>query len=268
MHWNGSEWESFDTGPWAGVDLWWLHVGEDVVTAVGSSGTILELDRATGELRDAGGPGGEGTFFGVWGASEDELWAVGGTVSDTVPPLLWSNQGGAWQDARGDLGEAGETFFKIHGNASDAVIVGTGGLALRKVDGSWTESPTGVTDRLLTVDVGVEETVAVGGTSNGLALHLVGDSWIDESPDFQLPINGVCSGGGMLRAVGGRDAVHTWTDGAWSTPNPNELPTSLGLDYHACWLGSDGSFWGVGGNLVQLSDGFVVREGRGKVSPL
>lgn len=268
VHWNGSAWERFDTSAWAGVDLWWLYPGDQVVTVVGSGGTILELDRATGDLRDAGGPGGAGTFFGVWGDSGDDLWAVGGTVTETVPPLLWRNQGDGWADARGELGAAGDTFFKIHGNADGAVIVGTGGLALRKVGGDWVETSTGVTERLLTVDVGPEETVAVGGTSNGLVLHLDGEIWTNESPEFQLPINGVCSGGGVIKAVGGRDALHTWTDGAWTTPDPGELPTSLGLDYHACWLGPDGTFWSVGGDLVQLTQGFMVREGPGEVDPL
>ncbi|MCO4773210.1 MAG: hypothetical protein KDA24_24465 [Deltaproteobacteria bacterium] len=268
LHWDGSAWERFDTSGFAGVDLWWLHVGGTRVTAVGTGGTIVALDRTSGDITDLGGPGGDGIFFGVWGPSEDDLWAVGGDPAGASMPLLWRDTGSGWADALGGLGEVGQTYFKVHGSGSEAVIVGSGGLTLRNEGSGFALLDSPVSDSLLTVDVGAEQTVAVGGAGNGLALHLEDGAWVDRSPEFQPAINGVCSGGGGLRAVGARDTLHTWADGAWTSPEPGELPTNLALDYHACWIGPGGTFWGVGGDLIRLERGFVVREGRGSVADL
>ena len=262
-HWDGAAWDSIDTSAWAGVDLWWLSVQEDVVEAVGSGGTILRLDRETGTITDHG-PGGDATFFGVVGDAA-EGWAVGGQPSATVAPLLWRRSGDTWADAQAGVGTDGDVFFKAHGTRDDLVVVGNFGLSMRWDGAAWTELDTGVDVSLLTVDVGAEATVAVGGAGSATILHLEDGAWVDHSPELQPGVNGVCSGGGLLRAVGATDSLHTWDGAAWTSPAPGDLPTDLFLDYHGCWIDDDGTFWGVGGNLFALDQGFVVREGRGTV---
>ena len=265
LHWDGTAWERIDTSSYAGVDLWWLAVRPDRVTAVGSGGTILTLDRESGDIVSEG-PGGDATFFGV---IDDGVtrWAVGGNPAATVAPLLWRNTTGAWEDAQAasGVGSDGDVFFKIAGSGDDLVLVGNFGLSMRFDGTAWTELDTGTDVSLLTVDVGAEQTVGVGGAGNGVILHLESGAWVDRSPELQPGINGVCSGGGRLRAVGATDSMHTWEEGAWTTPSPSELPTNLFLDYHGCWFDSDGTFWGVGGNLFTLTRGFLVREGVGTV---
>lgn len=264
-HWDGAAWERIDTGAWAGVDLWWMAVREDTVTAVGSGGTILVLDRASGQITSEG-PGGDAKFFGV---IDDGVtrWAVGGDPAATVPPLLLRDTGAGWEDAQAELGAGsdGDVFFKIAGTGDDLVLVGNFGLSMRFDGTTWSDLDTMVDSTLLTVDVGAEHTVAVGGAGNGLILHLESGAWVDRSPEFQPGVNGVCSGGGRLRAVGVTDSIHTWEGDAWTTPSPSDLPTNLFLDYHGCWIDEEGTFWGVGGNLFQLTRGFLVREGVGKV---
>ncbi len=262
-HWDGAAWERIDTSAFAGVDLWWLAVRDDVVTAVGSGGTILTLDRASGQITSEG-PGGDATFFGVIDDGTTR-WAVGGNPAATVAPLLWRHTGGAWEDAQAGVGSDGDVFFKIAGSDDSLVLVGNYGLSKRFDGAAWSDLDTGVDVPLLTVDVGAEQTVAVGGAGNGVILHLESDAWVDRSPELQPGINGVCSGAGRLRAVGATDSIHTWQEGAWTTPSPSDLPTNLFLDYHGCWLDAEGTFWGVGGNLFQLTRGFLVREGVGTV---
>ena len=268
LHWDGSAWIEVDTSDFAGTDLRWLRAGTDRITAVGTGGTILGVDRASLEVTSLGGPGGTGTFFGVWGPSDDDLWAVGGEPTTAELPLLWRDAGSGWEDARGDVGVVGDTFFKVHGRSDEAVIVGTRGLSLRWDGAAWSAMDPVTDQSLLTVDVGAEQTVAVGGGGNGLALHWESGDWVDRSPEFQPAINGVCSGAGQLRAVGARDSIHSWEEGEWTTPNPGELPTSLALDYHGCWISPAGTFWGVGGQLIELTQGFVVRDGVGSVEAL
>ena len=235
----------------------------DTVEAVGSQGTILRLDRASGTITSHG-PGVGGTFFGVVG-DVDGGWAVGGDPAATSAPLLWRRTGDAWADAQPGAGADGDVFFKVHGSPGDLVLVGNFGLSMRWDGAAWTDLDTGVDVSLLTVDVGAEQTVAVGGAGSATMLHLTDGAWVDRSPELQPGVNGVCSGGGRLRAVGATDSLHTWTDGAWTSPAPSELPTDLFLDYHGCWFDGEGTFWAVGGNLFQLDQGFLVREGTGAV---
>ncbi|MCB9689959.1 MAG: hypothetical protein H6738_24360 [Alphaproteobacteria bacterium] len=268
-HYDGSVWTHLDTSAWAGAELWWVWVGADEVVLVGDEGTILEHDRATGTLAAVPGIDAGTNFFGVWGASADDLWAVGWTEDGDGPPALWRRQGGAWsaQDVSG-VADAGETFFKVHGaSANDAWIVGTGGLSAHWDGAAWTRVPTDAdtdtsTTLLLTVDVG-ERPIAVGGAGNGVILEWDGAAWRDVSPSFQPGLNGVCSGAGAVWAVG-LHGSRAWRDGSgWTAESPVDVTPLTLDDWHGCAVDPEGGLWTVGGHISSrpLTDGVLGYQG-------
>src|SRR5690606_16900636 len=76
MHYDGAAWERVETGQSDG-DLWWVF-GFDggPVFMGGGGGVILRHEGGTFTVMDT--PTTD-TVFGIWGASPDDMWAVGGT---------------------------------------------------------------------------------------------------------------------------------------------------------------------------------------------
>jgi hypothetical protein len=280
LNWDGDSWATLDTAEWDGVELWWVWATADEAVFVGSRGAILELDRGSGAVTQVDGPDAETTFFGVWGASADDLWAVGQTLGATGPPALWRRGGGtwaAWEDPTLGPGDDGQVYFKVHGRVADDVwIVGSGGAALHWDGVTLTQVPTDTevdtsTSPLLTVDAGGERPVAVGGFGNALTLEFDGTLWRDTSPGpgtFQPGMNGVCSGsGGSLTAVGqtGSRLHDAGSGGGWQTDIALEIDSVTQFDWHACDYASDGALWTVGGRIASrpLRDGVVAYTGPG-----
>lgn len=273
LHYDNESWTQFDTAEWAGAELWWAWIQTDEAIFVGNQGLILEMSRADGELQKIDGPSEDVTFFGVWGASSDDVWAVGMTEGGEGPRALWRRQGGtwaAWEDETLGLGEAGITYFKVHGTAEDDVwMVGSRGTSMHW-DGTAlnpvatdADTPTS-TAPILTVDADPAAPVAVGGGGNGLLLEYDGSAWRDKSPAFQPGLNGVCSGGGQQWAVGQngsrsqRDADGTWV----SDMDRGESPPTFN-DWHGCDVTPSGDMWAVGGRIVSrpLTQGVIGFQG-------
>ena len=247
LHYDGSGWESTVLSDHPGAELWWTWPTEGVVTAVGSQGLILEVDRGSGEVTVYEGPEPEVTFFGVWGAAADDVWAVGGAVGEGIPPVIWRRDGAGWSEyvSPDVTGGNGSLYFKVHGTASDDVwIVGDSGTILHW-DGaalSETDVPAGMENmRFLTVDVAGDFPAVVGGLGSGTIVHWDGDAWVDRSPEFAGGINGVCSGGGRLVAAGNQGAIHQWDGDVWeSEPVPISPARGLILSWNMsrpAWAG-------------------------------
>lgn len=273
VQYDGTAWTSVDTSEWAGTELWWTWVSSEEVVAVGSEGLVLELDRASGALSRVEGPGAGVTFFGVWGASAEELWAVGQDDSgEDTAPVLWRRTGGEWADAGSLLPElsGSQTLFKVHGQAADDLwVVGSRGLAMRwdgvafevsdtSADSDTTNAP------ILTVDASAPNVTAVGGAGNGLVLELVDGTWRDRSPDFNPGFNGVCSGTGQTWAVGmqGSRALRE-ADGTWVRDLDRGVDNVTFDDWHGCAVDPAGGLWIVGGSIAArpLTDGVLAYQG-------
>lgn len=273
LHWDGGAWSRFDTAAWDGAELWWTWATGDEAVFVGNRGLILELDRASGALSAVAGPDVDTTFFGVWGASADDLWAVGQTSAGQGPPAIWRRQGGtwaAWEDPVNGPQDDGTVLFKVHGSARDDLwIVGSGGVALRWDGERLIATPTD-TDvdtsgaPLLTVNVGGERPIAVGGIGNGLIIEWDGAAWRDHSPAFQPGLNGVCTGAGAEPVAVGQAAsrVHRIAEG-WESDLERGVDLFTSNDWHACDIASDGGLWTVGGRIAArpLSAGIVGYTG-------
>jgi hypothetical protein len=262
-HWDGAAWTRFDTAALAGVDLWWTYPTADVVFLGGSQGTIATLDRATGAIDVVPGPSDSLTFFGIWGASADDVWAVGAAIGFGEPPAIWRNVGGAWAEfdtSTQPFHEAGVALFKVHGRAADDLwIVGSGGLILHWDGASLVDAaPEGLDDNLLTVTVGELGTFAVGGLNQGLILEREGDGWTEVTPDLTPALTGVCQGPKAV-AVGRWGGFLERGDEGWVLSDES---VTL-LDFHSCVVTSDGSVWAVGGHISSnpLNDGLIAYDG-------
>lgn len=271
---DGETWSRLDTSAWDGSELWWVWVTADEAVLVGNDGLILEHDRSSGAIAAVEGPDAATTFFGVWGASADDLWAVGQTEGGSGTPALYRRQGGTWapfvDPALGE-GSPGQIYFKVHGTAADDVwIVGSDGIALHWDGTALTRSQTGITGPLLTVDAGGERPIAVGGSGNGVLLEYDGTAWIDRSPPFQPGLNGVCTGSGAAWTVGQSGARAKLVDGTWTTDADQDVERLTRLDWHACSIDSDGGLWTVGGRIASrpLNDGIIGYQGPDRPKPV
>jgi hypothetical protein len=265
LHWDGQDWERLDLSDFGGAELWWVHPGEHRTTLVGSAGLILEYDRTSQTTSRIDGPDPTVTFFGVWGVSDDDLWAVGGAVGGSLPAQIWRRDAAGWSPFSfgAEEGSPGGLWFKVDGRASDDVwIVGSQGQTLHWDGDEMT--PISAADvssfaSLFTVDVQGEDVIAVGGASEGLILHYSGDQWQDRAPEFAPGINGVCRGGGLTRAVGGQGTVYSLEGESWSY----DLAGLTLRDYHSCALSPGGELWAAGGQIVSrpLSAGVLAYAG-------
>ena len=280
LHYDGSTWERIDTSAWAGTEIWWSWVTDDEAVFVGNEGLIVEMSRADGTLTRVDGPTADVTFFGVWGASPDDVWAVGMTQGGEGPRAVWRRQGGtwsAWTDPVLGEGDDNVTYFKVHGTRADDVwMVGTQGRTLHwdgtslEAVASDADTPTS-TSLFLTIDADPDHPVVVGGTGNGLILEYDGSAWRDRSPDFQPGFNGVCSGAGQQWAVGQKGVRARRTDdGTWTSDMDMGLGPLTYDDWHGCEVSPSGDLWAVGGRIASrpLQSGIIGFQGSVAPPPL
>jgi hypothetical protein len=83
LHYDGERWQRLATG--ASGDLWWISVTpiDGSFYLAGSGGLILEYDLTERRFIQHETPGAP-TLFGIWGVSENDLWAVGRAGADRV----------------------------------------------------------------------------------------------------------------------------------------------------------------------------------------
>lgn len=261
LHFDGSAWERIETGQTEG-DLWWVF-GFDggPVFMGGAGGVILRYEAGAFTLMDTPG---NGTVFGIWGASPDDVWAVGGQADKEG--FAWRRNGDAWEPEprlpAADVTDA--AIWKIYGrSASDAVLVGSSGLAYTWDGSALSPTSTGVGSSLFTVHASGGRYAAVGGFGTGIIVEYDGSSWTDNSPTASI-VNGltgvVLAGAEGGYAVGQFGAIFERTATGW-----NEVDTALDVqdDLHGVWTDPDGGAWAVGGKTASLPlvDGVLIYRG-------
>ena len=273
LEYDGETWTRHDTNAWAGGELWWAWIHEDENIFVGDGGLILEMDRATNELVAIEGPPEDITFFGVWGASPDDVWAVGMSGGGQGPRALWRRQAGSWAeyiDPDLGLGDDRISYMKVDGTAADDVwFVGSNGLSVHYDGTSMVEIATDTEARtgsapLLTVETRGPVPVAVGGAGNALLLEYDGSIWKDKSPAFQPGLNGVCGIGETMWAVGQAGSrSQRMPDATWVPDIEREVKPLTYEDWHGCDVSPDGAVWSVGGKIVSrpLTRGVISYQG-------
>lgn len=247
LHYDGSTWTS-ETLPVDTPMLHWVYGVDDRVWAVGRAGAILVRDAGewTAEVS-----GTDRILWGIWGASADELWAVGGDgVSDA--PVLVRREGASETWSQVDLpplSVATHGLFKIWGRAADDVwIVGDLGASLHWDGVAWTDhSTTDNVDLISLWGSPSEGVVAVGGRASGRIVRLGDQSWSGET--FELPgLNGVwVDPSGPITVVGNMGTILALDPGGFEV-TPEDSGTAAVL--HAVFGFEGGPRFAVGGSLL------------------
>jgi hypothetical protein len=264
LRYDGEDWRRERTGVEA--DLWWAFVlGPRSVYLGGTGGAIVAYD---GEQYTRMDTPGSGIVFGIWGASPDELWAVGGEP-DIAPGFVWRFDGSEWRDMTVMLPEeaqGGSTPFKVWGQQRDDVwFVGSEGLAVHWDGTRFELGDSDTPRRLFTVHGppgGEPQFVAVGGFGDAVIVEHDGTQWHNVTPD---PAPRELFGVFMFAedegyAVGAEGTVMQRDRSAWKL-----LDTGLDLldPFHSVWVDPEGGVWAVGGDLLTATpdQGILVHRG-------
>jgi hypothetical protein len=207
LQFDGTTVKPVDFGEGTGL-LNWIHgfaSGEMIV--VGNDGSVLR-SRDSGWARD--NPITDQDLWGVWGATPDDLWAVGGDAAGGTATILHDTGEGFVPVAIPELQRPGvNVLFKVWGSSADDVyFVGQNGAALHWDGTVLSELFVGVSQDLIGVwGDGPDQVVLVGGRHNGAAAIWDGSTWTN--PDLgRFPgINGVWVGDGVAYVVGDNGAT-------------------------------------------------------------
>lgn len=259
----GGDWETLEPGG-TGI-LWWVFSRKaDEFWTVGDQGRVTRLDMASGKFVNLPSPT-TATIYGIWGAPEGPMWAVGGFV---VPKdgegVLLKIEGDVVTQVT-DLPEGIDpkaAFFKVWGSAADDVwVIGEKGTVLHYDGKSWSFKTLPNKPRLVTLHGGSkDDMVVVGGIIQASIYEkLEGGPWIDNSPEGVPSLSGVfVRPDGKAAAAGDGAMVVERRKGAWV-----ELPLpDVDSTWHATWIDKQGGIWVGGGNLGTLqtmNDGTVLR---------
>lgn len=268
LHFDGDAWQRVHTGQTQG-DLWWVFGFEGgPVYMGGDGGVILQHRPSDGSFTLMDTPGTE-TVFGIWGASPDDVWAVGG-ASESAGGFAWRlrNGSGAWAPEPSvptDVATS-SAIWKIYGrSARDAWAVGSNGVALRWDGTAFSPGDTGVGSSLFTVHEHDGRYVAVGGFASGFIVEHDGTAWTNVTPDDPAPmgLSGVTLGpGGLGVAVGLFGTVHVRDEElGWQPEDLGEATVRDNL--HGSWIDDEGGLWAVGGQTLSppFTDGILLHRG-------
>jgi hypothetical protein len=257
FHGDGASWTRLDTGQVG--NLWWVFgFSSGPVYLGGDGGMILRYQGGTFTRMTTPGIG---TVFGIWGATTDDVWAVGGNEGGGGGAFAWRLQGDTWVAATSlPVDPLRDAIWKVYGrSARDAWMVGTNGKVVRWDGTSLTAATTGG-ESLFTVHADAERFVTVGGFGTGKILENEGSDWHDASPPGAPPFIGVCLSSHGDYVVGQEGAVYKRGSSGWTAQN---LGLHLEESFHAVWIDPSGGVWAVGGQVLTLplGNGIVMHQG-------
>ena len=256
LHYDGTDYQRASIE--GDAPLWWIWgSGGGVFLAVGEGASIFRSDDDGQSFSRLDSPLADATYWGVWGTSPDDLWIVGQEPQADLTQrgvLLHGVDGGAFAEVD-PIGEPLRSLFKVWGAAADDVwVVGESGTLLHYDGDGWTREDPGTNVRLFTIaGCSADDVWIVGGFGNGVVLHREQGAWVDLSPPFAPPINGVTCAPDAVWVVGMQGYIAGRTADGWR----EALPTQL--DLHGVWAAGPHDAFAVGGNLI--SGGGAGRRG-------
>jgi len=263
IHYDGAAWSRVPTGQTAG-GLWWVFGFDGGPIYMGGDGGVIL--RYLGGAFTAMTTPGTNTVFGIWGASPDDVWAVGG-ASDARGGFAWRLTGGgdAWTDEPTlptDVPPMAAVWKVFGTSASDAWLVGSNGVSMHWDGSALSRGDTGVGSSLFTVHGNAHRFVAVGGLANGIIVEYESGAWHTVALDATAPgLSGVSIAGDDTGfAVGAYGSVYERSAGAWQEV---DLGFYLARNLHGVWIDPSGGVWSVGGQTFSapLTDGVLIHRG-------
>jgi hypothetical protein len=253
---DGKRWTTVDAGV-TGIDLWWVFgvPGSDSVYFGGARGTILRRRGETFEPMPT--PSGDAVVFGIWGASDTDLWAVG---SDKGTGFAWRGDGTSWTAVQLPGGVTGR-LFKVHGqNAQDVWMSAVNGSTLHWNGTELAHVPTGVQASLFAIITTPERVIAAGGTAEeGQILENASGTWVP-MPTVNGAQRALATHGTDVYAMGDFGTVAKRGPSGWT--QSSTIVTAK--TFHAAWADPSGGLWGVGGEFDRIpltSNGFLAYFG-------
>ncbi|MCA9717749.1 MAG: hypothetical protein KC468_23965 [Myxococcales bacterium] len=248
FHFDGEAWEPVLV-PDATPRLNWVHGTATRVWTVGERGVILSRAPEDADW-SAESSGTTQTLWGVWGPSDDELWAVGGDGVSGVPTLL-RRQAGAWaDDALPAIEGDSKGLFKVWGSGVDDIhVVGDLGVQLHRDGETWTQQANeSIADLISVWGHGAGDAIAVGGRSSARLSRWDGAGWTGMTLTGEPGLSGVwVDADGVATVVGAQGTIWRLAPGGFS-PEPEDSPTMHFL--HAVTGFADGVRVAVGGSLL------------------
>ena len=271
VHYSGGYWRRLNTGLTAG-NLWWISVTpiDGAFYMSGEKGLVLRYDPSSGAFTPMSVPGTQ-VLFGIWGTTANDIWAVGGDLSnEDTGGVVWHYDGTQWTQDQfiGRVRPAGlPTLYKVWGRSNtDVWVVGRLGLVFHFDGVHWTQANVDLGGAapedvpLFTLHGNAAQTVAVGGFLNGTIFELQGTSFEDLATPGTPQMNGVFmrpDGSGAAVGVGGAVAFRNGT--GWLLQRPG---LNTPLDFHGTWIDPDGGIWAVGGDVsINLDRGMIAYGG-------
>lgn len=258
LHYDGEGWERRMTGLSEG-DLWWVFGFEAGPVYLGGAGGVI-LRYEDGTFSPMTTPS-TGTVFGLWGASPEEMWAVGG--SGDRQGFAWRLEGDTWTPEPSVPEErvADAAIWKVYGtDAETAWLVGSNGLCLHWDGHELVEGESGIGSSLFTVHANQERFAAVGGLATGVIVENEGDGWTTAVDSASYGLTGIALSDEGGVAVGRYGSVWTRDSKGW-----HEADTGLDLDQdlHGVFIDPEGGIWAAGGltSSTPLVDGVLVHRG-------
>lgn len=273
---DGADFVAVDTGVQG--DWWWVDPLDAQGAYLGGSfGRVAFIDRSKSpptlterETPASGLSDADIIVFGVYAASPDDVWAVGGRTGGQSGGFVWRAQGGGpFTPVILPVDIASDAMWKVAGTGPDDVwIVGTRGLAFHVEAGEVTAVPVGIATSLFTVHVDARGPMAVGGLGRGLVVTRAPaaddeEPWRDVSPDGDdtPPLIGVHRSATVGLVVGDAGAAYAIAADGSITPEPFGVPVFSSL--HGCFVDDDsGLAWAAGGQLtgLPLRSGVLLRR--------
>lgn len=225
----------------------WIHGVDGRVVVVGHFGYALHLEDDGTWLRDPTGT--DEHLWGLWGASGDDLWAVGGSSGNGNPPVILHNDGEFWVPVPyPPVDHEGGALFKVWGSAADDVFaVGDRGLILHYNGSTWALEESGTSAVIIGIWGNPSDVVVAGGRSAGIVAHRLDGAlpWDGRAFPEREGFDGVTvDAAGVATVVGRRGFIGRFPQGSL---DPVVEDSQTQLELHSVFETADGGMFAVGG---------------------
>lgn len=259
FHFDGTAWTPMELPANTGLLVWAFGFSPNDVWAVGRQGIILHYDGSTWASIDS--QTGQ-DLWGVWGASANDIYMVGGNVfSGQITILHWDGSEIQEEELPSEANPFGvRALFKVFGVGGRVFAVGQTGLIVERTSEGWVRhsaGPEADEDFVALWGTAADDIVAVGGRVVSKISTFDGTAWstLEPSQNFgglnavYIDALGDVLVGGVSGAIGvfdreTRDVIYQDTD--------------TQIDVHALWSAPNGISYAVGGTFFDPHQGVVM----------